>query len=123
MKTLIILLMLAIASPSFGADIIIRTKPGKTLLQAANEIKGYLNRSNVSAAKVEDMLGDCMVPITTAKSTLKGQIGQKYTRIRIPDNLLDNIINIAPSATTLDLIDTTGADYEVDPGVWLGRFA
>jgi hypothetical protein len=123
MKTLMIALMLCcLTVEAQAADIIIRTKAGKTLLQAANEIKGYLNRSNVSAAKVEDMLGDCMTPITTATTTYKGAIGQKYARIRIPDSYLDNVVNIAPSATTLDLVQV-GGDFDVDPGVWVGKIA
>ncbi len=124
MKTLLIALCLCLfASNVQAADVIIRTKPGKTLLQAANEIKNYLNRSNVSAAKIEDMLGDCMTPVTTATTTLKGAIGQKYVRIRIPDAWVNNLVAIAPSAVNCELVGVNIGRYEVDPDVFLGEFA
>jgi len=118
MKTLIIILLLSFAAPSWAAtEIVLRTKPSKTLLQAANQIKNWLNRSNLAADKFEDMLGDCMTP------PVKSSSGISYVRILIPDRFLDNIQAAIPAATTCELVSVGPASVEIEPGLYCGEFA
>jgi len=101
-------------------EIIVRTLPGKTLLQTANQIKNWLNRSDVSAAKYEDMLGDCMTP------PIKSSTGIWYVRIMIPDNFLDNVLAAIPNATTCELVQVGGRYLiEIIDGnpVYVGEFS
>lgn len=108
------------------ADLVIRTKAGKTLRQAALEIKNYIKKSSVlgngdPSGKLEDMLGEVMVP--PVKSSITAPTGRWYTRIRITDqDDIDAVAAALPLATTVELVGWD-IDVEVDPGVWLTNFA
>lgn len=108
------------------ADLIIRTKAGKTLRQAALEIKNYVKRSHIlsdgdPAGNIEDALGDVMTP--PVKSLITPPINRWYIRIRLLDqDDIDAVTAALPNANTVELVGWD-IDYEIDPGVWLGRFA
>lgn len=105
-------------------DIIIRTKAGKTLKEAALEIFQFFKRNNIledgtNRGNIEDMLGQLMSPPVKSKTT--PPINRWYVRIRLDPEDVPVVTNALPLSTTVELVGWD-MDYEYDPELFVGRF-
>jgi len=123
MRYIILFLLLALPVQVSATDLVIRTKAGVTIKQAAVELKQFIKKHNMfddgsPLGNIEDLIGDVMTP--PVKSTVTTPINRWYVRIRITDPTDIAAVTLAlPNATTVQYV-CVDCEYELDPGVWVG---